>query len=55
MQRKPSHERPLDGRAADNVIPFPQKPSLEPDEDKYRILSALLANEFEAFKGRPLL
>ena len=55
MTEKLSKDRLLDGRASDNVIPFPKKPGLEIDEDKYRLLSALLANEFETFKGRPLL
>ena len=55
MTKEPFPEQPDDGKTADNVIPFPKKPGLEIDEDKYRLLSALLANEFETFKGRPLL
>jgi hypothetical protein len=54
MMKKPPETPPADGIAIDNVVPFPARPKSDTDEDSYKILSVLLANEFEKFKG-PLL
>ena len=50
---KPSAEPQPIETAIDPVVPHPEMPDAETDEDE--ILIALFACEFEKSKGRPLL